>query len=107
MNKTLEIARFLSYGGEISRTRYWQEANLAAIAALIKASPPSPEELETAPGGMMEYAKRINLAAGVIADVAEQHHGPSVSDRLQTEDPFEAAPGVKALAEYVEARDEE
>lgn len=83
------IPPLLSYGAEMSRTRYWQEVQLVAIGALIAQQPRGDMDIE-------QYARQIVNEADVIADSALVKHGPSVSDRLQKEAPFEAAPGGKS-----------
>lgn len=85
-----ELPRVIGYGAELTRTRYWQEVQLVALGALISARPTHPEDIDD------RYARQLIAAAGLLADVAERVHGPSVSEHLQTEKPFVAAPGVKA-----------
>jgi hypothetical protein len=87
--KQVEIPKLLTYGGEMSRTRYWQEVQLVVIGALISSRPMAPETIDD------EAARAIVNAADLIADAALRKHGPSVSSNLQREAPFQAAPGVK------------
>ena len=82
----------IEYAGEQARSRFWQEAALTALGALIASSPPSREtEIERSPAGIEDYARNMARAAFTIADEMYKQHGPSISSRLQDEDPFVAA----------------
>jgi hypothetical protein len=80
----------LSYAAEATRSRVWQESAIAAMRSLISAHPPTRDALERAPAGVESYARDIARAAYAIADEMHKQHGPSVSGRLQKEDPFVA-----------------
>lgn len=84
-----ELTRFISYGAELTRTRFYQEAYLAALLAAMTSQPKAPTETAEA------FARRVVALASDVADAAFNNHGPSVSEHLQTEAPFVAAAGVK------------
>lgn len=80
----------IQYAAEKSRSRIWQDSALAAMAGLIATNPPNPLDIEKAPAGIEQYARDLARAAYAIADEMHKQHGPSVSGRLQDEDPFVA-----------------
>ena len=81
----------INYAGEQSLTRFWQEAALAAMQALIAARRPEIYMINNSPGAIEDYARSTARAAFTIADEMHKQHGPCVSSRLQTEEPFVAA----------------
>lgn len=83
----------IRYEAEMSRPRFWQEAALQAMQAIIAAKPPTNDQVERSPAAIEQYAKDVARAAFTIADEMEHQHGPSVSNRLQNEDPFKARGG--------------
>lgn len=90
----VNLNKEIQYGAELTRTRFWQEAYLAAQSALI-ASNPVPYGVAGEASDIEQYARDIARASFVVADEALKQHGPSVSGHLQGESPFVAARGVR------------
>lgn len=80
-----ELPRVINYNAEMTRTRFWQEAALAAMVAEVAKR----DYIDA------ENARAIAGDAFLIADEMYKQHGPSVSGHLQTEVPFVAAAGVR------------
>lgn len=89
----MDTKHIIRYEGELTRTRFWQDAALAVLRAVVTAKPPTNDQIERSPAAIEQYARDVARASFTIADEMYRQHGPSVSSRLQGEDPFKFDPG--------------